>query len=111
LRDQRSGTAGITCQSRRAASTPLAWSCCKHAFGVMARIAHGLLNLSAAIGLEPVAHQWLAPPCGRIAKPGLKDRVAGHRWDARIDIAPFAHAAAINRQLRPARPRTDGGQA
>ncbi len=65
-------------------------------------IANVLLDLSAAIGLEPIAHQWLAPSCCWIAKFRLIDVVVGHGEEAHVDLPLLAAADAINRRARSA---------
>ena len=62
-------------------------SCCRHAFGVMAGVAHILLNLT------------FLPARGRIAKLRLEDVVAGHRQEARVHIALFAPTNTVNSRL------------
>ena len=71
----------------------------------VARIADVLLDLPAAIGLEPMAHQWLAPPCGWIAELGLKDIMACPSRACRHALPGNAskESAHLHRILRNAR--------
>ena len=59
-------------------------SCCRHAFGVMAGVAHILLNLT------------FLPPCRGIAELRVKNIMAGHRKEPCVYIALLADANPVD---------------
>lgn len=72
--------------------------CCKHAFGVMARIANILLNLAFLLASRRIAELW------------FKNTMAGYRQKTRIHIALLISTNSIHCHLRLHCPRTNGGQ-
>lgn len=63
----------------------------------MPSVTNVFLNLTAAIGLEPMAHQWLAPSRRRVAELWPKHIVIGRGQKAHVDLPFFATPDTVNR--------------